>query len=86
MVDLHGLHVEEALEYAEQTFQSATLRNDKVVRFIVGAPFFLLCGASLAYAAPKNDFLMMDSHPIFRQGFTCEGWRPENTASFGKSL
>ena len=40
MVDLHGLHVEEALEYAEQTFQSATLRNDKVVRFIVGTPFF----------------------------------------------
>ncbi|KAF8482988.1 hypothetical protein DFH94DRAFT_731080 [Russula ochroleuca] len=36
MVDLHGLLVEEALEYAEQAFQSATLRNDKVVRFIVG--------------------------------------------------
>jgi hypothetical protein len=40
MVDLHGLLVEEALEYAEQAFQSATLRNDKVVRFIVGTPFF----------------------------------------------
>ena len=40
MVDLHGLYVNEALEYAKQEFQSA--KNDKVVRFIVGAPS--LCG------------------------------------------
>lgn len=36
MVDLHGLYVDEALEYAKKVFQSALLRNDKVVRFIVG--------------------------------------------------
>ncbi|KAH9993999.1 hypothetical protein BJV77DRAFT_961647 [Russula vinacea] len=36
MVDLHGLYVNEALEYAKQALQSAILRNDKVVRFIVG--------------------------------------------------
>jgi hypothetical protein len=88
MVDLHGLHVEEALEYAEQAFQSAILQNDKVVRFIVGTPFFLQAGgAFLAYAAPKNEYLMMvDSRANYRQGITCEGWHPENSASFGKSL
>lgn len=36
-VDLHGLHVPEALEYAEQELQSATLRADRTVHFIVGA-------------------------------------------------
>ncbi|KAI0276595.1 hypothetical protein BGY98DRAFT_919242 [Russula aff. rugulosa BPL654] len=36
MIDLHGLYVEEALEYANKEFQSALLRNNKVVRFIVG--------------------------------------------------
>jgi hypothetical protein len=38
MVDLHSLYVEEALEYAKEAFQSATPRDDKVVRFIVGTP------------------------------------------------
>lgn len=37
-VDLHGLSVPEALEYAEQELQSVTLRGDRVVRFIVGTP------------------------------------------------
>ena len=46
MVDLNGLYVEEALEYAKHAFQSATLRDDRVVRFIVGT-------LSLAYAALK---------------------------------
>ena len=35
-VDLHGLSVPEALEYAKEEFQSATLRVDRAVRFIVG--------------------------------------------------
>ena len=35
-VDLHGLFIKEALEYAKQEFQSAVLRTDRVVRFIVG--------------------------------------------------
>jgi hypothetical protein len=48
-VDLHGLYVDEALEYAKREFQLAILRNDKVVRFIVGTPF-------LAYAALKQVF------------------------------
>jgi hypothetical protein len=38
-VDLHGLSVPEALEYAEQKLQSVTLRDDRVVRFIVGTSF-----------------------------------------------
>jgi len=38
MVDLHGLYVDEALEYAKKEFRSALLRNNKVVRFIVGMP------------------------------------------------
>ena len=38
-VDLHGLSVPEALEYAEQELQSVTLRGDRVIRFIVGTPF-----------------------------------------------
>src|SRR5712691_7744203 len=38
-VDLHGLSVPEALEYAKQELQSTTLRDDRVVRFIVGTPF-----------------------------------------------
>ena len=36
MVDLHGLHVDEALEYAKLEFQSVVPKSDKVVRFIVG--------------------------------------------------
>jgi len=38
MVDLHGLHVEEALGYAklELDTESGALGDDKVVRFIVG--------------------------------------------------
>ena len=39
MVDLHGLHVEEALEYAKLAFEAAALQedeDDKEVRFIVG--------------------------------------------------
>jgi len=38
MVDLHGLYVDEALEYAKKEFQSTLLGNNKVVRFIVGMP------------------------------------------------
>jgi hypothetical protein len=36
MIDLHGLYVGEALEYAELAFELAALEDDKVVRFIVG--------------------------------------------------
>ena len=39
MVDLHGLRVEEALEYAKLAFEAAALQedeDDKEVRFIVG--------------------------------------------------
>jgi hypothetical protein len=38
MVDLHGLYVDEALEYAKKEFQSPLLRKNKAVRFIVGMP------------------------------------------------
>lgn len=36
MIDLHGLYVREALEYAELAFELVALKDDKVVRFIVG--------------------------------------------------
>jgi hypothetical protein len=36
MIDLHGLYVGEALEYAELAFELAALEDDKVARFIVG--------------------------------------------------
>jgi hypothetical protein len=36
MIDLHGLYVGEALEYAELAFELAALDDDKVARFIVG--------------------------------------------------
>src|SRR6267154_37604 len=36
MIDLHGLYVGEALEYAELAFELAALEDDKVVCFIVG--------------------------------------------------
>jgi hypothetical protein len=36
MIDLHGLYIGEALEYAELAFELAALEDDKVVRFIVG--------------------------------------------------
>ncbi|KAH9961301.1 hypothetical protein BC827DRAFT_339986 [Russula dissimulans] len=35
-VDLHGLYVEEAVEYAKQELQSAARRSNRVVHFIVG--------------------------------------------------
>ena len=36
MVDLHGLHVTEAVQFAEDQVQTAGLRGDELVRFIVG--------------------------------------------------
>ena len=41
MIDLHGLHVREALDYAELAFELAALEDDKVVRFIVGTSSLL---------------------------------------------
>ena len=38
-VDLHGLCVREALQFAEQELQSASQRGDKKVHFIVGTSF-----------------------------------------------
>lgn len=38
-IDLHGLHVEEALDCAKRELQLATGRVNNTVRFIVGAPF-----------------------------------------------
>jgi len=37
-IDLHGLTVAEAREYAEQELRSAARRTNKEVRFIVGTP------------------------------------------------
>ena len=39
-VDLHGLYVPEALEYAKKELQSATYRDDGKVCFIVGTSFW----------------------------------------------
>ncbi|KAH9083555.1 hypothetical protein EDB83DRAFT_2329929, partial [Lactarius deliciosus] len=35
-IDLHGLHVNEALQFAEDQLQTARSRGDEVVHFIVG--------------------------------------------------
>ena len=35
-VDFHGLYVHEAVRYAKQELESASQRDDEVVRFIVG--------------------------------------------------
>lgn len=39
MVDLHGLYVAEAVQFAKYEVQNARSRGDKVVRFIVGESF-----------------------------------------------
>ena len=39
MIDLHGLHVAEAIRIAKDRVQAARSRNDKVVHFIVGECF-----------------------------------------------
>ena len=36
MIDLHGLYVAEAKQFAKDQIQAAKLRGDEVVRFIVG--------------------------------------------------
>jgi hypothetical protein len=43
-VDLHYLHVPEALRYAEQELQAASRRDDRSVQFIVGTIFNELYG------------------------------------------
>jgi hypothetical protein len=42
-VDLHGLYVPEALEYAKKELESATYRNDNKICFIVGTSFSEPC-------------------------------------------
>jgi hypothetical protein len=44
MIDLHGLLVPEAIEFAKEELQSAKSRGDEVVRFIVGESFDKTCG------------------------------------------
>jgi hypothetical protein len=39
MIDLHGLYVLEALQFAKDQVQAAESRGDEVVRFIVGESF-----------------------------------------------
>jgi hypothetical protein len=52
MIDLHGLYVREALEYADLAFELAALEDDsdKVVRFIVGTPFSSLLFGSETFS------------------------------------
>ena len=77
MIDLHGLYVDEALEYAQKVFQLALLGNDKVVRFIVGRSL---------YVSPKHFCDDGFSLTYCREGITCEEWQGENPASAGKTL
>jgi hypothetical protein len=39
MVDLHGLHIPEAIHYVKQRLRSASLSDHGEVRFIVGTSF-----------------------------------------------
>ena len=43
MIDLHDLHVAEAVGFAKEELKSAKSRGDKVVRFIVGESFDKPC-------------------------------------------
>jgi hypothetical protein len=42
-IDLHGLHVAEAIQFAKEELQSAKSRGDKIVRFIPGESFNKTC-------------------------------------------
>jgi hypothetical protein len=46
-VDFHGLYVHEAVRYAKQELESASRRDDKVVRFIVGTSINGLSGVHI---------------------------------------
>ena len=72
MVDLHGLYVGEALEYAGLAFELAALEDDKLVRFIVGMSF------------PRA--VRQHSKSSCRQRITCERWQGENSAGIRKTL
>ena len=67
MVDFHGLHVEEALAYAKQEFDStsAALGDDRVVRFIVGTPLLSPRRLHWRNTALRQWFLMVDSRSNF---------------------
>ena len=43
MIDLHGLYVPEALQFAKDQVQAAESRGDEVVQFIVGEFFDKVC-------------------------------------------
>ncbi|KAH9040806.1 hypothetical protein EDB85DRAFT_2109281 [Lactarius pseudohatsudake] len=54
-IDLHGLHVDEALQFAEDQLQTARSRGDEVVRFIVGKGLHSDAGeAKIRPALEKN--------------------------------
>jgi hypothetical protein len=44
MVNLHGLYVPEAIEYAKKAIESAACRRDDEMGFIVGASYNEPCG------------------------------------------
>lgn len=43
MIDLHGLYVPEALQFAKDQVQAAESRGDEIVQFIVGESFDKVC-------------------------------------------
>ncbi|KAI9442248.1 hypothetical protein H4582DRAFT_1927321 [Lactarius indigo] len=45
-IDLHGLHVDEALQFARDQLQTARSRGDEIVRFIVGGSFDYSAGCA----------------------------------------
>ncbi|KAH8990461.1 hypothetical protein EDB92DRAFT_1863842 [Lactarius akahatsu] len=54
-IDLHSLHVDEALQFAEDQLQTARSRGDEVVRFIVGKGLHSYAGeAKIRPALEKN--------------------------------
>ena len=54
MVDLHGLYVHEAVRYAKQELESASRRDDEVVRFIVGTSINELSGVHVLNGVRVN--------------------------------
>ena len=77
-VDLHGLYVSEALEYAKKELESAMYRNDDKIYFITGASF----GRFLLYVF--SDVIYIGSTP--RQGVAFRRWSVEAPAVPGRAL
>ncbi len=80
MVNLYGLYVNEALEYAKLEFLSAIFRSDKVVRFIVGTSSL----KRLLEYAVLNKFFCDGSFMILGKGLHAKDGKAKNQPALEK--